>query len=87
MMDSFKKHSRSLTSPPENAIEVVGEDSADLAYATRALYIGGGGDLRVRMLGGGTVTLANVPSGTLIPLRVTRIFATGTTATEILGLW
>ena len=43
---------------------------AALACATRALYVGGEGDLRVRMLGGGVVTFAGVQAGALLPLRV-----------------
>lgn len=87
MIDEFSKYSRSLVSPPENAAQVAPDDASDISYVTRALYVGQGGDLRVTMLGGETVTFANVPPGTLMPLRVTRILATGTTAAMILGLW
>ncbi len=86
-MDTFKKHTRSLTSPPEHAVAVEPADDADLAVATRALYVGVGGDLAVRMLDGGTVTLVGVQGGTMLPLRVDRVLATGTTAGAILGLW
>jgi hypothetical protein len=54
---------------------------------TRALYVGGGGDARVRMLGGAVVTLSNVPTGALIPIRVTQVLATGTSANGIVGFW
>ena len=85
MTDIFANHSRSLTSPPEHAIAI--EPAArDLAYVTRAIYVGTGGDVVVRMLGGGIVTLGNVPSGTLLPLRVDRVLP-ASTATGILGLW
>jgi hypothetical protein len=87
MTDIFRKHGRSLTSPPEEAVAILPDDAADLAVATRAVYVGGAGDLRVRMLGGGEVTLAAVPAGTLLPLRVVRILATGTSATALVGLW
>src|SRR3954469_15266566 len=85
MIDSFAKHTRSLTSPPEHAIAITPADQ-DLAHATRALYVGTGGDVAVRLLDGGTVTLANVPSGTLLPLRVIRVLP-ASTASGILGLW
>ncbi|WP_247657740.1 spike base protein, RCAP_Rcc01079 family [Aquabacter sp. L1I39] len=61
--------------------------NADLAQATRALYVGTGGDLVV--IGkddSASVTLKNVPSGTILPLRVKRV-AAATTATDILGLY
>ena len=85
--DTFAKHSRSLTAPPEEAVAIAPENSADLAFATRALYVGTGGDVRLRMLGGAEITLANLASGSLIPIRATRVFATGTTATGLIGLW
>ncbi len=86
-MDTFKNHTRSLTSPPEHAAAILPQDGADLAVATRALYVGTGGDVAVRMLDGSVVTLANVPNGTMLPLRVDRVLATGTTADAILGFW
>jgi hypothetical protein len=85
--DAFKAHARGLTSPPEHGAAIVPDDLAALAQATRALYVGGAGDVTARMLGGGVITLANVPEGALIPLRVTQVLASGTSATAIVGLW
>jgi hypothetical protein len=85
MADSFAKHTRSLTSPPEHATAVTPADQ-DLAQVTRALYVGVGGDLAVRMQDGGSVTFLGVPAGTLIPLRVSRVLP-ATTAGAIVGLW
>ena len=87
MTDTFQRHSRGLTSPPEQAMAVVPADGTDLACVTRAVYVGGAGDLRVRMQGGAEVTLAAVPAGALLPLRVTRVLAAGTSATSIVALW
>lgn len=87
MIDEFSKYGRSLISPAENAAEIVPGDSAQLPRVSRAVYVGEGGDLRVQMLGGGIVTFRNIPAGTLMPLRISRVFATGTDATAILGLW
>jgi len=87
MTDSFKNFARSLTSPPENAAAIVPSDGADLPEVTRALYVGGGGDVALRMVGGELVTFANLQAGALIPLRVVRVLATGTTATALVGLW
>jgi len=41
----------------------------------------------VRTAGGDDVTLTNVADGTFIPVQVIRVFATATTATDILSLW
>lgn len=87
MTDFFKNHSRGLSSPAESAQAITPDDAADLATTPRALYVGQAGDLAVTMLGGETVVLGAVPAGALLPLRVTRVRATGTTAGRILGLW
>jgi hypothetical protein len=85
--DTFKRYGRSLTSPPEDGAAIAPSDAEPLGHATRAIWVGGGGSIRLRMIGGRDVTLENVPGGTLIPLRATRVFATGTTATGLVGLW
>lgn len=87
MTDTFKNHTRGLTSPPEHAAAVVPGDTNDLPAVTRAIYVGVGGNLKVRMAAGGVVTLTNVSAGTLLPIRVDRVLATGTTADAILGFW
>ena len=88
MIDPFKTFARSLTSPAEDAIAITPSDTpAPVGVITRALYVGGAGDIAVRMQGGATVTLANVPSGSFLPLRVQQVLGTGTTATGIVGFW
>jgi len=87
MTDSFRNLARSLTSPPEDAAVIVPNDAVDLPELIRALYVGSGGDVTVKMAGGAQVTLASLPTGMLIPLRAARILATGTTATALVGLW
>jgi hypothetical protein len=85
--DSYRKHGRRLTTPPEEAVAIVPSDTAALGHVTRAVFVGEGGDLRVRMLGGGVVTLANLAPGALVPLRVTQVLASGTTASGLVALW
>jgi hypothetical protein len=87
MTDSFRRHSRSLTAPPEHGAAVTPDDGRDLAVVTRALYVGGAGDLAVRMADGTALTFGAVPAGTLLPVRVVRVLATGTSATRVVGLW
>ena len=52
-----------------------------------AVTIGGAGTARVRMLGGEVVSFAGLPAGSMLPLRVVQVMATGTTATGLVGLW
>jgi hypothetical protein len=68
-------------------VAVTKSDSTVL-NGTRALYIGGTGDVAVRMEGGqNSLTFSAVPSGTTLPIRVDQVLSTGTTATLILALW
>jgi hypothetical protein len=87
MIDSFHKHTRSLTSPPERGLAIVPNDASDLPHVTRALYVGSPGDVVVKLQDGTVLSFANVASGALIPIRVARVLATGTTASQLLGLW
>lgn len=68
-----------------NAVAVTKSDVNDIP-TTRALYVGTGGALQVTMAYGSTVTFANVPNGTLLPIQVTRVWNTGTPA-DILALY
>ena len=88
MIDMFKTHARSLTSPPEDAAAITpGDAGSGLSHVTRALYVGVAGDLALLMQGGATVVLRGVPSGSFLPLRVRQVLASGTTADGIVGFW
>ena len=51
------------------------------------LYVGTGGILRVLTAGGDDITFQGVPNGTFIPVQVVRVFASTTTALNIVALW
>lgn len=86
MPDSFASHTSSLNSPASSADPITPADGGTLPRSTRALYVGQGGDLRVRMVGGDIVTLGNVQGGAIYPIRIDRVYATGTTAGGLVGL-
>lgn len=86
MTDEFQDYSSGLQAPATNAFAVVPDDAVDLAETTRAVYVGVGGNVAVLMRDGNAVTFRNVYDGALLPIRVARILATGTTASDILGL-
>jgi hypothetical protein len=74
------------TGPYANALPVTPGDVGSLPATTRALWIGGAGNVTVDTLGGQTVTLTAVAAGTLLPLQVSRV-RSATTATLIVALW
>lgn len=87
MADDFETYASALDSPAASAAAVTPNDSTVLD-TTRGLWIGGAGDVAVYMKGSTTsVTFAGIAAGTLIPIRVDRVLATGTTATSIVALW
>lgn len=84
--DNFSVRAHGVTGPAENAVAVTPHDTNDLVNATRGIYVGVTGDIVVNMLGtGAQVTFKAVPVGVL-PIRVTRIYLTNTTATNLLAL-
>lgn len=87
MSDNFSSHSSGLESPATRAAEVTPNDSTDLTYTSRALYVGGSGDVTLTTAGGDTVTLVGVPAGTILPIRAARVWATDTDATSIVSIW
>ncbi|MGB0661714.1 MAG: spike base protein, RCAP_Rcc01079 family [Mangrovicoccus sp.] len=90
MKDEFEGRQSGLTSPAKNAEAVTPNDSADLSFTSRAIYIGSAGDLSVEMADdpqGQSITLTGVLAGVVYPLRVRRVRQTGTTATGIVSLW
>lgn len=86
--DRFKGDPIRMNSPANNAAAVTPADGSDIANASRAIYIGGSGDLKVDMVGGQTaIVFSGLNAGSLLPLRVKRIYATDTTATNIVVVW
>jgi len=86
MPDIFGFLTSGLESPANDAFEVTPNDGADLESVTRGIYCGVGGDLHVLMKSGREITFKNIAGEMNHGLRIAKIFATGTTATDIVGL-
>tara|TARA_B110000008_G_C16718987_1_gene463972 strand:- start:451 stop:720 length:270 start_codon:yes stop_codon:yes gene_type:complete len=64
------------------------DDRNDLDLTGSNLYIGTGGDLKVDTIDGQTITLKNIPSGTMMNwIKVKRIYSRGTTASDIVSIY
>lgn len=87
MADAFDRHTSGLQSPASDWADITPHDSNSLSNLPRAVWVGTGGDVTVISAAGTTVTLANVPSGTLLPIRPDVVKSTGTDATDLVALW
>lgn len=80
--------SADATVSAHRASAITTSDVTVYAQPTRALYVGAAGNITVDMADGGTsVVFVAVQGGTILPIQVTRIYATGTTATSIVALY
>jgi hypothetical protein len=64
-------------------VDVTPSDTEATAEASQGLWVGGAGNVDVRMADGARVTIQGVAAGTLLPDAVTHVFAAETTATLI----
>lgn len=76
-----------IWAPADEAEAIVPNDGTDLPHATRALFVGVAGNVKVDMVKTGTVTLLNIQAGSVLPVAVKRVWATGTTATNMIALY
>jgi hypothetical protein len=91
MTDTFN-NTNGETAPAHNAFVVTPSNTTDFKddageYVPRAIYVGVSGNITVDMLGNGTsILFSNVPVG-MWSIRVSKIYATGTTATNMVGVY
>lgn len=77
--------SRAVVVTPSNTVDITSPSGGPNDGCV--LYVGTGGILRVLTAGGDDITFQGVPNGTFIPVQVVRVFATTTTALNIVALW
>lgn len=86
MQDKYDTHASGLESPATDAFAITPSDTQDLPQLTRALYVGGGGAAVVVLKSGAEVAFANLAAGSVLPARLRRVKATGTTATGLVAM-
>lgn len=69
-----------------NARSITPSDSTGLGFTSGAISLGVAGTITVDMAGGEPAQLLTLPAG-LFNISVTKIYATGTTATGIAAYW
>lgn len=85
-LDPFATDPVTLTTPACDVEEIVPDDGTDLTHVTKALNAATAGSVRVTTEAG-TVAEIFLAAGAVFPLRVRRVWATGTTATGLRGLY
>jgi len=86
-MDTFASFTSSLDAPARSGAALIPSDVTPLPVLTRAVYIGVAGNLSVELADGDVVAFQNLPAGTILPIRVAKARATGTTAGGLVALW
>lgn len=87
VVDKFRNQYATYDGPAGNAFSITPSDSVNCDFATRAVYVGGTGDLTVVTINDEVVTFIGIPGGTLLPLRIKRVNSTSTTASALVGLY
>jgi hypothetical protein len=85
MPDAFARRIRSPIDPAITVFSITPDDAADLAQTTTALNVATPGTVRVTTADGSVDDLCIHP-GHAFPVRATKVWLTGTTATGIRGL-
>jgi len=68
------------------AFPITPSDTVNLQATARGIYVGGAGNITAVMMDGTVVLFTAVPVGSILPVEVNRVNATGTTATALVGL-
>ena len=71
---------------PAGAFAITTSDTANLQNVA-VVYAGTVGNIKVTTANGDIVTFNNVNAGTVLPVQVLRVWATGTSATSLIGIY
>ncbi|MDJ0637224.1 MAG: hypothetical protein QNJ20_00205 [Paracoccaceae bacterium] len=85
MSDNFANRMRSPGEPAVSVFDITPDNATDLPQVTTALNVATPGTVRVTALDG-SISDLHVAHGTVFPIRATRVWESGTTATGIKGL-
>lgn len=72
---------------PHKRAEAITPNDSTSFNKTRGLYVGSAGALRVTMANGVDVTFGAVIAGSFLPISVSKVFSTGTVASNIVALY
>ena len=77
----------SPTAPAQDCFPIDPAISEDLPKVTKAIFVGNGGDVTLRLLrASADVTFRNLPTGYMLDVRAIAIRNAGTSAANLVGL-
>ena len=76
-----------VTQQAIRAVAIGSGADSDLATPGAVVFVGVGGDVKVTTVSGDTVVFKNLGDGSILPVQVRRVWATGTTATDMIALY
>lgn len=85
--DDFAGRPDSVTASARGGEAVVKSDTVDFAKVSKAIYVGGTGDVAAVMADGTVLLYSAVPVGTILPIQAKRINSTNTTATLMVAMY
>ena len=87
MADRFDTQIDTLSQPAREAFAITPHATNEVDPLPKALFVGTGGNITLRAADGGAdVIFKNVASGQILDVRARFVRASGTTATDIVGL-
>jgi hypothetical protein len=75
------------TDPAIGAFAITPHNTNPLTKPTRCVFVGGAGNLKVTMMDGSEVTFTGILAGSFVPIQCRIVQATGTTATNLVGMY
>ena len=88
--NNFAQTDPAINAPYNRAVTITPSDSVDLTEIPRALNIHAATastPVKVIMQGDTTAVTLQLQTGFIYPLRVSRVYATGTSATSVIALY
>jgi hypothetical protein len=76
-----------MIDPAERGFYITISGTQTLEHATRGLYVGAQGSVNVVTAGGDSLIFTDLAGGVIHPLRIRQVVASGTTATNIIGVY
>ena len=89
MPDVFDNKAIRLNNPASNG-ELINISTTDhvLTNTSRMIWMGAAGALKVDLAGSTGITLSAIPVGTMLSIRATKVYKTGSVASTLLvALW